>query len=222
MRCIVLVLHCIVESCHVLLRRVVSWPLFSCHVCARPGPWHLEKHAQSMLKPSKKRTVLYYCIMVDSSAFSSRAGFGSLCLVISCTVAPGCVVASHLVSCLVRHLASCHDLLPSTCLMSSHCGCFWYDVCFKVSASWHVCSSRVMSCHVMSCHVMSCRVMSCHVMSCHVMSCCVTSCLVISARVTLRSSSGILSRPLISCLVTWRLTSKRVLWTYLIGSLVQV
>ena len=24
------------------------------------------------------------------------------------------------------------------------------------------------------------------------------------------------------CLVTWRLTSKRVLWTYLIGSLVQV
>ena len=55
---IVLVLHCIAGSYHVLLGRVVSWPLFSCHVCPKPGPWHLEKHAQSMLKPSKKENCI--------------------------------------------------------------------------------------------------------------------------------------------------------------------
>ena len=98
-----------------------------------------------MLKPSQKRTVLHYCIMVGSSVFCSPVGFGSLCRVISCTVASRCVVASQLVSCLVRHLASCHDL--SSCDMYH---VIWYDVWFKVSASW-----QVMSCCAASCRVMS-------------------------------------------------------------------
>ena len=233
-------LYCGALSCTVAPGRVVcqAWfvfwhPVILCHVTTRVT----------------SKPVLWMCL-VGSFCFQLLhffalhcIGIALYCRFLSCTVAPGRVVASLLVSrlpqrmlkpskgeayciialrwvlpcsppmlVLVRCFASyhvqlrrgvlwpliwCHvwrvisrpvmTFLPATCLMSSHCGCFWYDVWFKVSASWHVCSSRVMSCHVMSC--------------------CVTSCPVISARVTLGSSSGILSPPFISFLVTMRLTS---------------
>ena len=168
-----------------------------------PKTWAL---APSKACSKHAETVLFCCIMVGSSAFSSRVGFGSLCPIIYHALLRR-VVFWPLIWCdtwcvIPRPVMT---FLPATCLMPSHCGCFWYDVCFKVSASWHVCPSRVVSYHVISCHAMSC----------HVMSSCVASCPVISAPVTL-ASSGILSRPLISCLVTWRLTSKRVLWMDLI------
>ena len=72
------------------------------------------------------------------------------------------------------------------------------------------------------CVVLPSRALDCIAVHCIVESYHVTAAPGRISCVALGSSSGILSRPLISCLVTWRLTSKRVLWMYLIGSLVQV
>ena len=122
--------------------------------------------------------IVLYCLLVRCIAL--------YCRLLSCTVARGRVVASLLVSRLPKTwalvprkvvlwpLIGCRvwflisrpvmSFLPVICLMSSH-----VDVSgmmfawFKVSASWHFCSSLVVSCHVMSCH----PVTSSHLVPCY-------------------------------------------------------